>query len=106
MSVDGAHANLEALNAKQEFQIWKSTTSTLALKWTEDKKGRARINTFVGFLFAKILNDIRPFVRTLIEEEILNNLREVLCYTIDLDQEICKQAARVDWIFPTQQNQL
>ena len=81
--------------------MWKATTSALILESMKDEDQLNVQKTVENFNpnFSKLVLDaIGPFVR--LDESILNDLQHIIESSIALDQKICRQAARVDWIFP------
>lgn len=82
--------------------MWKATTSALILESMKDDDQVDFQKLLEGFSFnfsKQVLDFIKPFVRNL-DEGIFDSLRHIIQRSIALDQEICRQAARVDWIFP------
>lgn len=82
--------------------MWKATTSALILEHIKDvdeEKVEKRVENFNSKISDQVLDVIRSFVREL-DGAVLNDLRHIIESSIALDQEICRQAARVDWIYP------
>jgi len=86
--------------------MWKATTSALILEHMEGdgekddvQKSGERLNRDLS---KRVLDSISPFVRNA-DEYILDSLGCIIENSIALDQEVCRQCARVDWVFSTSQ---
>ena len=82
--------------------MWKATTSALILESMKDEdqeKVQESVENFSSNFSKLVLDVIRPFMRNT-DEGAFNDLQHIIENSIALDQEICRQAARVDWIFP------
>ncbi|KAK3946032.1 hypothetical protein QBC46DRAFT_370656 [Diplogelasinospora grovesii] len=106
-------------SGERRFQMWKATTSALILESMESMEEEEeeeeqeqvqrssestaeKTSSFNCWSFSdRVLDIIRPFVRNDSDVEgILGNLCNIIESSIALDQEICRQMARVDWVFP------
>ncbi len=82
--------------------MWKATTSALAINSMEDmdeKVVEKEMEEFYCKFSEQALDVMRLFVNDL-DEDGLHNFRHIIANAVALDKEICRQAARLDWIFP------
>lgn len=87
--------------AERRFQMWKATTSALILESMneDERENQQHIEAWAREFSRPVLDAIVPLVRDS-DEGILENLTEIIRNFIHLDQKICRQAARVGWLFP------
>ncbi|KAI1326452.1 hypothetical protein F5Y16DRAFT_374826 [Xylariaceae sp. FL0255] len=90
------------IDAEQKFHIWRSTTANHALKWTSSSKRRAITDAAVIRCSRGIHEILKPVSRVSDEQSVLCDIRDILDAAIDLDQEICKHVAFMNWYFPKQ----
>ncbi|KAH8203364.1 hypothetical protein TruAng_002459 [Truncatella angustata] len=91
--------------AERKFQIWKATTSALILESMEcegEEKCRRRMVKFTSDISALIIDVVKPFA--LGSDKISDQLELIINMFIGLDEKICRQATRVDWLFPSLQH--
>lgn len=88
--------------------MWKAATSNLALEFIHDHEKtyvRAAMEDFAGAFCQQVLDTISPFMRnSAVGGDFLEQLQEIVEQAIALDQDICRQVARIDWIFPASQD--
>ena len=92
----------KTLEEQRKFHTWKATTSTLildAMESLDEEEAGDITEHFNSSLARRVLDVIRCFVRGS-DEDIFINLRSIIETSIELDEEICQQVARIDWHFP------
>jgi hypothetical protein len=87
---------------EREFQIWKATTSNLALRYIKDEN-QALVQKAADSVhrdFVSCTLDVIGCFRPNSDEYLRIQLREISERSVALDQKMCRQVARFDWIFP------
>jgi hypothetical protein len=86
--------------AHRKFHMWKATTSAIMLEsMDDDERENQNIATWARELSGSVVDTISPWIQDS-TEGIRENLAEIIRSSIILDQKICRQSARVDWLFP------
>jgi hypothetical protein len=98
--VEPGQERVTAPEAERRFQMWKATTSALILEsMNDDERENQNIEVWAREFSSSVLDTIVSLVRDS-DEGILENLTEIIQSSIILDQKICRQSARVGWLFP------
>ncbi|KAL4931806.1 uncharacterized protein BDV17DRAFT_288390 [Aspergillus undulatus] len=88
---------------ERKFQIWLATTTAMILEAGNDphvsETFKSQNKAKVASLVEKIRGIIDPFT-TLQDQSYQQELARILQECIELDKEICRQVARVEWDFP------
>ena len=96
--IDG-DKNMEAV---RKFQAWKATTAGLlvdSISTTEESEAHIHVEDCKDFFTEKICESVEPFLRCR-EGGHSEQLHRILTDAIELDKEIGRQVARVEWVFP------
>ncbi|KAL4791056.1 hypothetical protein BDV19DRAFT_371125 [Aspergillus venezuelensis] len=88
---------------ERKFQIWLASTTALILEAGADphtsKRFKDQNEEKVAGLVEKVRGVIDPFATTA-DKAYNQELAKILEECINLDREICRQVARVEWVFP------
>jgi hypothetical protein len=89
--------------AERKFQIWSATTTGFvfdSIDMTEGSEAYKFVQSEKEYLKSRVCETIDPFMRSR-ESGHSQDLLRIMDNALALDSEICRQVARVEWVFPS-----